>query len=94
MLGNTLIVLLLSVTAPALHTASAQQQVFQQQQQEQQLLSQLRRDLDVIRTSVFQFWACHGLDNEYGGFLGMLLRDGTPTAPTTKGLVQEARHAW
>jgi hypothetical protein len=58
------------------------------------LLVDTLKDLATIRRSVYSFWACNGLDETYRGFYGTLVRDGTPTAPEGKGLVQNTRHAW
>jgi hypothetical protein len=60
----------------------------------QGLVADTLKDLAAIRRSVYNFWACNGLDAAYGGFYGTLLRDGSPTAPEEKGLVQGTRHAW
>ena len=60
----------------------------------QGLLADTIKDLAAIRRSVYNFWACNGLDEAYGGFHGTLQRDGSSTAPADKGLVQGTRHAW
>ncbi|WIA09790.1 hypothetical protein OEZ85_009165 [Tetradesmus obliquus] len=60
----------------------------------QGLVADTLTDLAAIRRSVYHFWACNGLDEAYGGFHGTLQRDGSPTPPADKGLVQGTRHAW
>jgi mannobiose 2-epimerase len=40
------------------------------------------------------FWLEHGPDASFGGFHGTLDRQGNPSTPDDKGLVQEARHLW
>jgi hypothetical protein len=43
--------------------------------------------------SVVTFWLRHGLDRESGGFHGTLDQQGTPTAPTSKTIVQQVGRA-
>jgi cellobiose epimerase len=54
----------------------------------------LRTRLAVLARQAADFWKRHGQDAEHGGFHGTLDRVGRPTAPTDKGLIQQARHLW
>ena len=48
----------------------------------------------ALRGEVFDFWLAHGPDRRHGGFHATLGRGGAVTAPTNKGVVQQARHLW
>src|SRR5262245_57545773 len=50
--------------------------------------------LQQLASEVSEFWIQRGPDRKHGGFLGSLDRDGNAAAPTTKGLIQQARHLW
>jgi mannobiose 2-epimerase len=50
--------------------------------------------LHVLSDEFSAFWKTHGPDRVHGAFHGTLDRQGRPTAPTDKGLIQEARHLW
>jgi hypothetical protein len=52
------------------------------------------QDLEFLRLNVLEFWARHGLDNEFGGIHGTLDRAGAAISPPSKGLIQQARHIW
>jgi mannobiose 2-epimerase len=54
----------------------------------------LQRRLNDLAEENAAWWLRHGVDRECGGFHGTLDRRGDPTAPTDKGLVQQARHLW
>jgi hypothetical protein len=58
------------------------------------LTGSVLKDLGHIRGNIYSFWQQHGPDERFGGFYGTLDRAGEPRAPTSKGLVQEARHVW
>lgn len=81
-------VVLLAATVAAVSTPTAKQQ------EKSQLLSSIRSDVQYIKESVWNFWAIHGPDNEYGSFHATLTRSGSPAQPTDKGLVQSTRHVW
>jgi mannobiose 2-epimerase len=57
-------------------------------------IAALRTRLAAQSARAFEFWQSHGLDPKYGGFYGALDRQGEPTTPTDKGLIQQARHLW
>jgi mannobiose 2-epimerase len=57
-------------------------------------IAALRARLEAQSTRVFEFWQSHGPDRKYGGFYGALDRQGRPSTPTDKGLIQQARHLW
>lgn len=59
-----------------------------------ELKSRILEDVGFLKGNVFNFWQLHGLDSESGGFHGTLDRAGKPISPTTKSLVQQARHVW
>jgi mannose/cellobiose epimerase-like protein (N-acyl-D-glucosamine 2-epimerase family) len=60
-----------------------------------QSLSQgIFRDLEHTRQQIYSFWQRKGLGERYGGFYGTLDRAGASVSPSTKGLVQQARHVW
>jgi cellobiose epimerase len=50
--------------------------------------------LGRMAKELVEFWAAHGPDLVHGGFHGFLDRRGRPTAPTDKGVIQQARHLW
>lgn len=50
--------------------------------------------INSLIDNVFSFWQRFGLDAEHGGFHGTLDRAGAAVTPTSKGLVQQARHLW
>lgn len=58
------------------------------------LTGSVLKDLGHIRENIYSFWQQLGPDERFGGFYGTLDRAGEPRAPTSKGLVQEARHVW
>ena len=49
---------------------------------------------DVLQKNILQFWIDHATDNEYGGMVGWLGREGDPIPPGTKSLVQQTRVVW
>lgn len=57
-------------------------------------LRAIRTRVDALADQVFAFWKTKGPDRVNGGFFGTLDRMGTPTTPTDKGLIQQARHLW
>jgi cellobiose epimerase len=57
-------------------------------------LGSLSRRLTPLAERTVAFWLEHGPDQAFGGFHATLDRSGLPTAPTGKGLVQQARHLW
>lgn len=63
-----------------------------QSQTEAALKAQIKGDVASIKANVFSFWQQHGLDSDFGGFHGTLTRAGAATSPTTKGIIQQARH--
>jgi hypothetical protein len=52
------------------------------------------QDIGLLKANVFSFWQRHGLDPQHGGFHGTLDLAGAAVDPTSKGLVQQARHQW
>lgn len=42
-----------------------------------------------MQVDVADFWLTHGPDIKYGGFYGTLDRQGKPTSPSYKGLIQQ-----
>lgn len=52
------------------------------------------QDVEFLRLNVLEFWARHGLDDEFGGIHGTLDRAGAAVPPQSKGLIQQARHIW
>jgi len=54
----------------------------------------LQRRLGVLAERTADWWLRHGVDEQHGGFHGTLARDGSPTAPREKGLIQQSRHLW
>jgi len=58
------------------------------------LLEGTRPRLATLAEATARFWLHSGYDHEYGGFFGTLDRRGQKTAPTDKGLIQQARHLW
>ncbi len=57
-------------------------------------IQSLRNRLQSLSRKSADFWMQHGPDREYGGFHGTLDVDGSPVAPTDKGLIQQVRHLW
>jgi mannobiose 2-epimerase len=57
-------------------------------------LADLKARLDVLADKTMAWWVTHGPDKEYGGFHGRLDRQGNPTDPSDKGIIQQARHLW
>ncbi|HLY62915.1 MAG TPA: AGE family epimerase/isomerase [Terriglobia bacterium] len=49
---------------------------------------------NVLQKNILQFWIDHATDNEYGGMIGWLGREGDPIPPGTKSLVQQSRVVW
>jgi len=49
---------------------------------------------DTLQHSVLQFWIDHALDAQYGGILGQLDRQGTPTSRGNKSVVLISRSLW
>ncbi len=58
------------------------------------LLVDLERRLAVLAERTAEWWLQHGVDPTNGGFHGTLTRDGRPTAPHEKGLIQQSRQLW
>jgi mannobiose 2-epimerase len=58
------------------------------------LLVDIEARLIPLAERTAHWWLQHGVDREDGGFYGTLTRDGSPTAPHEKGLIQQARHLW
>ena len=57
-------------------------------------LSAFSSRLAVLADRTSTFWFEHGPDPTFGGFHGTLDRNGNPTSPDDKGLIQETRHLW
>jgi mannobiose 2-epimerase len=57
-------------------------------------LETIAKRLDRLAVELYEFWRIHGPDPAYGGFYGSLDRAGRKKAPTTKGIIQEARHLY
>ena len=57
-------------------------------------VTSLLSDLGSMSKSTFRFWQQYGIDGRYGGFHGTLNFAGSLVDPTSKTLVQTARHAW
>jgi len=57
-------------------------------------LSALSARLATLATRTANFWLQHGPDATVGGFYGTLDRQGNPSTPDDKGLIQETRHLW
>lgn len=49
---------------------------------------------DTLQHSVLQFWIDHAVDNQYGGMLGRLDRQGKPTNYSNKSVVLISRSLW
>src|SRR5512133_1463989 len=49
---------------------------------------------DVLQHKVLQFWIDHAPDQEYGGILGQLNREGEPTGSGNKSVVLISRALW
>ncbi len=72
-------------------TVSRERQSPGQQVDRARLLAAATR-LDKLSEGVMGFWLKYGPDTEHGGFHGTLDREGRPSEPTDKGLIQQARH--
>jgi len=57
-------------------------------------LAAVARRLDALAVEFQAFWQEHGPDRKNGGFHGTLDRAGQKKAPTTKGVIQQARHLY
>jgi len=57
-------------------------------------LDAVARRLDSLATEFQAFWQEHGPDPVNGGFFGTLDRAGQKKAPTSKGVIQQARHLY
>jgi mannobiose 2-epimerase len=57
-------------------------------------LADVEQRLAVLADRTATWWLQHGVDHESGGFHGTLTRDGSPTSPREKGLIQQSRHLW
>ena len=47
-----------------------------------------------LSAGIVAYWLGRGVDRESGGFHGRLDRKGSPTEPSDKSVVQQARHLW
>ena len=57
-------------------------------------LADVQRRLADLAQRTAAWWLRHGVDQTDGGFYGTLTRDGSPTVPREKGLIQQSRHLW
>lgn len=48
----------------------------------------------VLQQNILKFWIDHAIDQQYGGMIGWLDRQGNPIPPGTKSLVQQSRVVW
>lgn len=58
------------------------------------LIEAALRPLPLLASEVAEFWLRYGPDPDHGGFHGRLGRRGEPQEPSTKGVIQQARHLW
>lgn len=85
---------LLILLALSAATQSTSQAPPAQEHEAAALRTTILEGLAEVQERSLHFWQRWGLDSTHGGVHGTLDFAGQPVQPTSKGLVQQARHVW